>query len=168
MCAMSALVLPWARVRVTWKSLLFNTDMDLGTYTFRLTENAWLTAALVSVAFLCLAGLFWRRRAGTVAVSASLLLVGGCVFYLVSLFRDALDLLGLYDRLLELVRALPIIGPAAEEAVRERLVVHAAPHAGGFVFLAGVALILAGGLLLSRQHRSGARAAAVAERGGKV
>ncbi|MDI6831054.1 MAG: hypothetical protein QME88_06930 [Actinomycetota bacterium] len=159
LCILSALFLPWARVAVTWKSILFNTDVDLGIYTFKLTENAWLTAALVAVACLGLAGLAWRRRSGTVALAVSLLLLAGCIAYLVSLLREALDFLGLYERLLELVRALPLIGQAAEELVRERLAVRALPHAGGFVFAAGVALVLAGGLLLRLRGVHGKTAA---------
>ncbi len=159
LCILSALALPWARVAVTWKSILFNTDVDLGIYTFKLTENPWLTGVLVAVACLGLAGLAWKRRSGTVALAVSLLLLAGCIAYLVSLLREALDFLGLYKRLLELVRATPFIGQAAEELIRERLAVRALPHAGGFVFAAGVVLVLAGGLLLRLRDGHGKTAA---------
>ncbi|NPV59123.1 MAG: hypothetical protein HPY75_05610 [Actinobacteria bacterium] len=154
LCVFSALALPWARVSVTWKSLLFKADMDLGSYTFKLTENAWLTAALVCLSCLCLAGLAWKRRSWSVAAIASLLLSVGCAVYLGLLFRDALDFLGLYRHLLELIRAIPVVGQAAEEMVRERLAFHALPHVGVFLFAAGTLLILAGGLLLRNSIRS--------------
>lgn len=154
LCVISALALPWARVSVTWKSLLFNADMDLGSYTFKLTENAWLAAVLVCLPCLCLVGLAWKRRSWSVAATTYLLLSVGCAVYLGLLFRDALDFLGLYRHLLELIRALPVVGQAAEEMVRERLAFHALPHVGIFLFAAGTVLILAGSLLLRNSIRS--------------
>lgn len=154
LCVVAAAALPWARVDVIWKSILFAEDIDLGTYSFRLTDNPWLAGALICVAALCLAGLFWRRHAGHIAVSASLLLIAGSIAYVISLVEDAYDFLGFYERLLELVRSLPMVGPVVEAVVRERLAVSAFPHVGMFVFLVSSLLIVCGGLIIGRRRRA--------------
>jgi hypothetical protein len=152
-CIVAATALPWARADVTWRSIFFETDMDLGTFTFKLMDNPWLAAALIAIAALCLAGLLWRRQAGNVAVAASLLLLGGSAAYVISLIEDAYDFLGFYNQLLELVRSLPLVGPLVESVVRERLSISAVPHAGVFLFIVSTLLILAGGLLIKRRAR---------------
>jgi hypothetical protein len=152
-CVIAALALPWARGDVAWKVLITNTDIELGTYSFKLLDNPWLAAALVAVAVLCAAGLFWRRRAATISIAASLLLLAGSVAYLISLIEDAFDFLGFYNNLMELVRSFPVVGPMVESAIRERLSISAFPHAGVFVFIISTLLILAGGLLI-RKHNT--------------
>ncbi len=153
LCVVAAAVLPWARAAVTWKSILFGNDIDLGLFTFRLTDNPWLAGALIGVAALCLVGLLWRRQAGNIAIAASLLLLGGSVAYIISLIEDAFDFLGIYDQLLELVRSLPMIGPMVESAIRERLSISAIPDAGVYVFIVATLLILTGGILIKRRVR---------------
>jgi hypothetical protein len=153
LCVVAAAALPWARAAVTWKSILFGNDIDLGIFTFRLTDNPWLAGALIGLAALCLAGLLWRRQAGNIAIAASLLLLGGSVAYIISLIEDAYDFLGIYKQLLELVRSLPMVGPLVESVIRERLSISAVPHAGVYVFLAATLLILTGGILIKRRGR---------------
>lgn len=153
LCVVAAAALPWARAAVTWKSILFGNDIDLGLFTFRLTDNPWLAGALIGVAALCLVGLLWRRQAGNIAIAASLLLLGGSVAYVISLIEDAFDFLGIYDQLLELVRSLPMIGPMVESAIRERLSISAIPHAGVYAFIVATLLILTGGILIKRRVR---------------
>ncbi len=155
LCIIAAAALPWARVDVSWRSLFLDTDIDLGAYSFRLTDNPWLAAALIAVAALCLAGLLWRRQAGNVALAASLLLLCGSVAYVACLIEDAFDFLGFYNRLLELVRGLPMVGPVVESVIRERLSISAFPHAGVFLFAASTLLIFTGGLLMKRRARGG-------------
>ena len=154
-CVIAAIALPWARAKVTWKVLLTNTDAELGSFSFDLLDNPWLAAALISVAVLCLAGLFWRRRAGTVSLLASVLLLAGSAVYLICLIEDAFDFLGFYHNLMDLIRSFPLVGPLVESAIRERVSISAYPHAGVFVFIAATALILAGGLLIRRRNRFG-------------
>lgn len=154
LCIVAAAALPWARADVTWRSIFFETDIDLGVFTFKLMDNPWLAAALIAVASLCLAGLLWRRQAGNVAVVASLLLLGGSAAYVISLIEDAYDFLGIYKQLLELVRSLPMVGPLVESVIRERLSISAIPHAGVFVFIVSTLLILAGGMLVKRRTRN--------------
>lgn len=158
LCVVAATALPWARASVTWRAMIFETDVDLGVFSFRLMDNPWLAAALICVAALCLAGLFWRRRAGSVAIAASLLLLGGSIAYVISLVEDAFDFLGFYERLLEFVRSLPMIGPLVESAIRERLSISAYPHVGVFVFIFATFLILAGGIIIHRRLGSGLEA----------
>jgi len=153
LCIVAATTLPWARASVTWRAILFETDVDLGIFSFRLLDNPWLAAALISVAVLCLAGLLWRRHAGNVAVAASLLLIGGSIVYVISLIEDAFDFLGFYKQLLEFARSLPMIGPLVESVIRERLSISAYPHVGVFVFIFATLLILAGGILMRRRAR---------------
>ena len=153
LCIVAALALPWAKADVTWRSIFFESDMDLGEFTFKLVDNPWLAAALVCMAVLCLAGLFWRRHAGGVAIALSLLLLAGSSAYVVSLIEDAYDFLGFYRQLLEFVRSLPMVGPLVESVIRERLTISAYPHAGVFVFITSTLLILAGGLLIRRRDR---------------
>ncbi|MBN2025402.1 MAG: hypothetical protein JW854_01380 [Actinobacteria bacterium] len=153
LCVVAATALPWARASVTWRAIIFETDVDLGIFSFRLFDNPWLAAALISVAALCLAGLLWRRHAGSIAIAASLLLIGGSIAYVISLIEDAFDFLGFYKQLLEFVRGLPMIGPLVESAIRERLSISAYPHVGVFVFIFATLLILAGGILMRRRDR---------------
>ena len=153
LCVVAAAALPWARAEVTWKSVFFGNDIDLGLFTFRLTDNPWLAGALIGVAALCLAGLLWRRQAGNIAIAASLLLLGGSVAYVISLIEDAFDFLGIYEQLLELVRSLPMIGPLVESVIRERLSISAIPHAGVYIFITATLLILTGGILIKRRVR---------------
>jgi len=153
LCIVAATALPWARASVTWRAIIFETDVDLGIFSFRLMDNPWLAAALISVAVLCLAGLLWRRRAGSVAIVASLLLLGGSIAYVIILLEDAFDFLGFYKQLLEFARSLPMIGPLVESVIRERLSISAYPHAGVFVFIFATLLILAGGILMRRRDR---------------
>ncbi|RJP34774.1 MAG: hypothetical protein C4536_02230 [Actinobacteria bacterium] len=152
LCITAATALPWARADVTWRSMLFETDVGLGIFTFRLTDNPWLAAALISIAALCMAGLFWRRRAGSIAIATSLLLLGGSAAYIISLIEDAYDFLGFYRQLLEFVRSLPMVGPLVESVIRERLSITAFPHVGVFAFVLSTLLILGGGLLIRRRH----------------
>ena len=46
LCIIAAVALPWAKVTATWRSILWGSDIELGTYTFKLLENPWLAAAL--------------------------------------------------------------------------------------------------------------------------
>jgi len=154
LCIVAALAVPWARADVTWRSILFETDIDLGSPTFKLTDNPWLAAALVSVAVLCLAGLLWRRHAGSVAIAFSLLLLAGSAAYVFSLIEDAYDFLGFYRQLLELVRGLPLVGPLVESVIRERFTISAYPHAGVFMFVTSALLILVGGLQIRLRARN--------------
>jgi len=153
LCIVAATALPWARADVTWRTILFETEADLGIFTFRLIDNPWLAAALISIAALCLAGLFWRRRAAIISISASLLLLAGSAVYVVCLIEDAFDFLGFYRQLLDFVRSLPMIGPMLESVIRERLSISAYPHAGVFVFIFATLLILGGGILMRRRDR---------------
>ena len=153
LCVVAATALPWARASVTWRAILIETDVDLGIFSFRLLDNPWLAAALISVAALCLAGLLWRRHAGSVAIVASLLLIGGSIAYIISLIEDAFDFLGFYNNVLEFARSLPMIGPLVESAIRERLSISAYPHIGVFVFILATFLILAGGIRMRRRDR---------------
>ena len=153
LCIVAATVLPWARADVTWRTILFETEADLGIFTFRLMDNPWLAAALISLAALCLAGLFWRRRAAIISISVSLLLLAGSAVYVVSLIEDAFDFLGFYRQLLDFVRSLPMIGPMLESVIRERLSISAYPHVGVFVFIFATLLILGGGILMRRRDR---------------
>ncbi len=154
LCILAAAALPWARADATWKSILSGEDIALGTFSFKLTDSAWLAAALICAAALCLAGLLWRRHAGGIAVAFSLLLLGGSAGYVISLVQKAYDFLGLYERALELVRGFPLLGPVVESVVRERLSLTACPHAGVYVFVLSALLILAGGLLITRRRRA--------------
>ena len=153
LCVTAAAALPWARVDLRWRSILFGDEMELGVHSFRLTDNPWLAAALICVAALCLLGLFSRRYAWGIAAAASLLLLAGCAAYAAGLIGDAYDFLGIYERLLELVRSFPMVGPLAEAVIRERLSISAFPHAGLYMFLASSLCVLAGGLLLRRRSR---------------
>jgi hypothetical protein len=153
LCIVAAAALPWARADVVWKSMLFGDDLELGIFTFKLTDNPWLAAALICVAALCLAGLLWRRQAGNIAIVTSLLLLGGSAGYVISLIEDAYDFLGIYKQLLELVRSIPMIGPMVESVIRERLSISAFPHVGVYVFVLSTLLILAGGILIRRRGR---------------
>jgi hypothetical protein len=153
-CIIAALALPWARVNVTWQSIFTGTDVNFGSYTFKLTDNVWLTVVLVSFAAICIAGLFWRRRAAAISIAASLLLLAGSVVYLVGVIQDAFDFLGFYQRLLDLIRSLPMVGPLVESAIRERLSISAFPHAGVFVFMISTLFIIAGGLVMRRRNRA--------------
>ncbi|MEW6555232.1 MAG: hypothetical protein AB1384_13220 [Actinomycetota bacterium] len=157
MCMVAAAALPWARASVTWKSVFLGNDIDLGVFTFRLTDNPWLAGVLIGLAALCLLGMLWRRQAGNIAIAASLLLLGGSVVYIISLIEDAFDWLGIYKQLLELVRSLPMIGPLVESVIRERLFISAVPHAGVYAFIAATLLILTGGILIKRRARAPAR-----------
>jgi hypothetical protein len=151
LCIVAAAALPWARAHATWKSIFLGIDIELGRLTFKLTDNPWLAAALICVATLCLAGLFWRRHAAVIAITASLLLLGGSVVYIIFLIEDAYDFLGIYDKLLELARSLPVVGSLVESVIRENLSISALPHVGVFVFIASTLLILSGGLLIRRR-----------------
>jgi hypothetical protein len=153
LCVVAATALPWARASVTWRAIIFEMDVDLGIFSFRLMDNPWIAAALISVAVLCLVGLLWRRHAGSVAIAASLLLLGGSVGYVISLIGDAFDFLGFYHQLLDFVRSLPMVGPLVESVIRERLSITAYPHVGVFVFIFSTLLILAGGILIRRRAR---------------
>jgi hypothetical protein len=153
LCIVAAAFLPWARAEVSWKSILFGNDIELGTFTFKLTDNPWLAIALISLAALCLAAIFWKRRAGNIAIMASLLLIGGSAVYVISLIEDAYDFLGFYERLLQFVRNLPMVGYLLESAIRENLSISAFPHAGVYVFFLSTLLILTGGLLIKRRSR---------------
>ena len=152
-CIIAAAALPWARADVTWKVLISNADVELGTFSFKLLDNPWLAAALIAVSALCAAGLFWRRRAAAISIAASLLLLAGSIGYVISLIEDAFDFLGFYNNLMELVRSFPLVGPLVESAVRERLSISAFPHAGVFVFTFATLLILLGGILIRRRNR---------------
>lgn len=154
-CVIAAVALPWARAKVTWKVLFTNADVELGSFSFDLMDNPWLAAALISVAALSIAGLFWRRRAGAVSLTASILLLAGSAVYLIGLIGDAFDFLGFYNNLMELVRSFPVVGPLVESAIRERVSITAFPHAGVFVFTASTLLILVGGVLIIRRNRMG-------------
>ncbi len=151
LCVVAAAALPWARADVTWRTILFETDADLGIFTFRLTDNPWLAAALISVAAVCLAGLLWRRRAGTISIAAAALLLAGSAAYVISLIDDAFDFLGFYRQLLDFVRSLPMVGPLVESVIRERLSITAYPHVGVFVFILSALLILCGGIMIRRR-----------------
>lgn len=153
LCIVAAAALPWARADVNWKSMLSGEDVALGTFSFRLTDNPWLAAALICAAALCLVGLLWRRHAGSIAIAASLLLLGGSAGYVISLVEDAYDFLGFYRQLLELVRGFPMVGPMVESVIRERLSITAFPHVGVYAFVLSTLLILAGGLLIRRRSR---------------
>ncbi len=159
LCIMAAAALPWARTRVTWKSVLLGYDIELGIFTFRLTDNPWLSAVIICVAVLCLAGLLWRRQAGNITIACAFLLFAGSAVYVICLIEDAFDFLGIYEQLLVLIRGLPAIGPMAESAIRERLNMSAVPHAGVYIFIGATLLILTGGILMRRRTR--ARAAHV-------
>jgi len=154
LCIIAAVALPWAKVTATWRSILWGSDIELGTYTFKLLENPWLAAAVITVAVVCIAGLFLRRHAGKVSVVASAILLVCSTVYLISLIQDALDWLGIYENLLELVRSVPTIGPLVESVIRDRLDISALPHAGLFLFYAGAVVILAGGIIIwNRNNR---------------
>lgn len=151
-CILAAAVLPWASVRLTWRSILFGGDIDLGTYSFKLLEEPWLAAAAIAVAAACAFALFWRRRADAVVIAASLLLLACSAVYLVSLAEKAYDFLGFYNSIMDIVRGLPLVGPALESVIRERLAVSARPHAGLFLFAAGYLAVLSAGLLMRRRN----------------
>jgi len=148
LCIIAAVALPWARVTASWRSILLGSDIELGTYTFKLLENPWLAAVVITVAVICIAGLFLRRHAGKVSVAASAVLLTCSSIYLISLIQDALDWLGIYENLLELVRSIPTVGPLVESVIRDRLDISAFPHAGLFLFYAGALVILVGGIIL--------------------
>jgi hypothetical protein len=152
LCIIAAVALPWAKVTATWRSILWGSDIELGTYTFKLLENPWLAAAVITVAVVCIAGLFLRRHAGKVSVVASAILLVCSTVYLISLIQDALDWLGIYENLLELVRSIPTIGPLVESVIRDRLDISALPHAGLFLFYAGALVILVGGIIIWKRN----------------
>jgi uncharacterized membrane protein len=134
--------------------LITNTDVELGTFSFKLLDNPWLAAALIAVAVLCAAGLLWRRRSAAISITASLLLLAGSIAYVIILIEDAFDFLGFYNNLMDLVRSFPVVGPLVESAIRERVSISAFPHAGVFVFAFATLLILLGGILIRRRNRT--------------
>lgn len=154
LCITAALALPWARVDLAWKGLLTRQNFPLGTYSFHLLENPWLAGISLFFAAAVLVSLAWRRRAGTAVILCTLPLFACFLVYLVSLITEALDFLGFYQNLLDLVRTFPFIGPALESAIREHLLVSAYPHAGMFLFLLGAVTSLAGGILILRRRNA--------------
>ena len=126
--------------------MVFGFEQELPTYSFSLTENPWLTAAVIAFAVICIAGLFWRRYAGKISVFASAVLLACSTAYVISLIFEAYDWLGLYESLLDALESLPFVGPWLEVWVRESLEISAFPHIGTFFFYAGALLVLAGGM----------------------
>ena len=148
LCIIAAAALPWAKVYLKWKDVVFGFEQELPTYSFSLTENAWLTAVAIVFAVICIAGLFWRRYAGKISVAASAVLLACSTAYVISLIFEAYDWLGLYEGLLDALESLPFVGPWLEVWVRESLNISAFPHAGLFLFYAGALLVLAGGITI--------------------
>lgn len=148
LCIIAAVALPWAKVYLRWKDVVFRFEQELPTYSFSLLENQWLAAAVIIVAVVSIAGLFWRRYAGKISVIASALLLACSTAYIISLIFEAYDWLGLYEGLLDALRSLPFVGPWLEVWVRESLKISALPHAGLFLFYAGAFVILIGGIII--------------------
>jgi hypothetical protein len=154
LCIIAAVALPWAKVNLNWDDVVFGFEAELYTYSFKLLENPWLTAAVITVAVVCIAGLFLRRHAGKVSVVASVLLLAFSTAYIISLIIEAYDWLGLKEGVLDALGELPFVGPWLEVWVEESLKISALPHAGLFLFYAGAFVILAGGIIIwNRNNR---------------
>ncbi|MDY6796079.1 MAG: hypothetical protein SWK76_12515 [Actinomycetota bacterium] len=152
LCIIAATALPWAKVYLDWKDVVFSFEIDLPTYSFKLLENPWLASAVIAVAILVIAALFLRRQAGPLIVTGSVILLACSIAYLVSLITEAYDWIGLYEGLLEAIKSFPGIGPLVETWVKESLRISALPHAGMILFFLSSLVVMAGGILIWRRN----------------
>ncbi len=148
----ASLCFTWAEARINLKGFFSLLPGGLKT-SVKLTGITWMAALAVSVAGACLAGLLWKRGSGPIAITASIILLGIFLAYLVELINRAYEALGLYDRVLEAVRSIPHLGATLESYIRENVVFSAYPKAGLFLFLSASLVMLAGGMLI--QSRAG-------------
>ena len=152
-CILASTILPWASGSLTWKGVITGVEFKLPDHSFKLLDTPWLAITAIVIAVLCIMGLLWRKQAAKIAIACSALLFACAVVYLLSLLKEAYDLLRFYNSLRNFVKSIPLIGPVVDSVIRESLIIKAGPQAGIYLFFASCLIILTGGLLIWRRNK---------------
>ncbi|WP_287152570.1 hypothetical protein [Candidatus Solincola tengchongensis] len=151
LCMVSALLAPWSRAQARWKKIPFLGEVDLGSVTGRLTDNASLAVIAVILSIAGIACVAWKSKGWLAALLTSVLLMLVFIAYLVGITTEAYETLGFYKRLLDLLRGIPYLGAVAgwiEETVRQNVTFTVKPMAGFYLFPASALLIAVGSLVM--------------------